>query len=258
MTDEAERRDAITDAHTTGVAAATSLGESLSRKADRGDIWKAAFVVSCLAVVASISISLAASSQIADLKAERTAEQAKSQVEQERIRQAVAALEEANKDLRQRGQPTIPPPQDLQDVDTLVAAATARVLANLPAAPGPTDVQIGNAVAAYLATNPVRISAYAIAEQVEQYYASNPPAPGPQGEPGRQGEPGVPGEAGKDGQPGHTPTAEEIMAVFNEAAAQNPNLLCSGKGIFTEVRGFVRVAPDNIPQERAFWVCLPQ
>jgi len=48
------------------------------------------------------------------------------------------------------------------------------------------------------------------------------------------------------------------MAVFNQAAAKNPDLLCAGKGKFTEVRGFVQVQPDIAPRERAFWVCLPQ
>lgn len=261
MSDETERLDAIETAHTEGVAAANALGEGLSHKADRRDVWKVAAVVACLGAAVSIGVSLVAAYQVVGWQAERTAELAKTATEQERTRQAIEALEKANKDLQARGQQPVVPPADLQSEETLVAAASARVLANLPPAPMPTGEQVGNAVASYMITNPVSVSPSLVAQQVSAYLTANPPAPGRQGEPGTSGTPGTPGEKGEQGipgEPGHTPTADEIMAVFNEAAAQNPDLLCAGKGKFTEVRGFVKVPPDLVPQERAFWVCLPQ
>lgn len=264
MRDEAERREAIETAHAEGVAAANTLGEGLSHKADRRDVWKVAAVVACLGAALAITVSMAAAYQIVHLQAERAAEQAKFTAEQERTRQAIAALEEANRDLQARGQQPIPHPPDLEASETLVAAATARVLATLPPAPTPSAQQVGDAVASYMVTHPVGASPTLVAQQVAGYLAANPPPAGPQGEKGDagdKGEPGdegPPGEPGEKGEPGRTPTAEEIVAAFSQAAAQNPDLLCAGKGKFTEVRGFVQVPPDLLPQERAFWVCLPQ
>lgn len=261
MNEEAERREAIETVHAEGVAAANSLGQRLRHKADRGDVWRVAVVVACIFAALSITVSLVGSSQMADLRAERASERLKADEEQQSTRKAIAALEEANRDLQARGQQPVSPPVDMQPDDTLVAATTARVLASLPPAPMPTAEQIGNAVAAHMITHPVTVSPSAVAAQVSAYLAANPPPPGPKGEPGAEGEKGEKGdqgEPGADGQPGHTPTPEEIMAVFNQAAAQNPDILCAGKGKFTEVRGFVQVPPDVVPQERAFWVCLPQ
>jgi hypothetical protein len=234
---ETERRDVIENAHAEGVAAANTLGESLSHKADRRDVWKVAAV---------------------HLQAERTAERARVEAEQKSTRDAIGALEEANRDLRARGQQPVPPPPDLDSGEALVAAAAARVLANLPPAPMPTDEQIGNAVASHLVSNPVIVSPVAISSQVSAYLNANPPPAGEKGDRGDKGDQGDPGNDGRDGVDGRAPTPEEIMAVFNQAAAQNPDLLCAGKGKFTEVRGFIQVPPDPAPQERAFWVCLPQ
>lgn len=264
MSSETERRDAIEHAHAEGVAAANTLGEGLSHKADRRDVWKVAVVVTCLGAALAIGVSAAAAYQIVGLQADRSAEQARVTAEQERTRQAISALEEANKELQKRGQQPVAPPADLQAGETLVAAATARVLATLPPAPMPTAQQVGDAVASYMISNPVGVSPALVAGQVSAYLTANPPAAGQKGEPGTpgitgdKGDPGAPGQPGIPGQPGHTPTAEEIIAVFNQAAAQNPDLLCAGKGKFTEVRGFVRIPPDLVPQERALWVCLPQ
>lgn len=258
MNEETERREAIETLHAEGVAAATSLGESLRHKANRGDVWRVAAVVACITAAMSIGVSLVGSSQMADLRAERASERLKADEERESTRKAINALEEANRDLQARGQQPVSPPVDMQPDDTLVAATTARVLASLPPAPMPTAQQIGDAVAAHMIAHPVVISPSAVMTQVSAYLTANPPPPGEKGEPGVNGEKGDQGEPGADGQPGHTPTPEEIMAVFNQAAAQNPDILCAGKGKFTEVRGFVQVPPDVVPQERAFWVCLPQ
>jgi hypothetical protein len=264
VSDETERLDVIEHAHAEGVAAAASLGEGLSSKANRRDVWIVAAVFACLGAALSIGVSLVAASQVVEWQAQRTAELAKTAAEQEHTRQAIAALEEANKDLRRRGQQPVNAPADMQAEDTLVAAATARVLATLPTAPLPTAQQVSDAIASYLVTNPVSVSPVLVAHQVSAYLTANPPAAAQKGEQGIPGTPGVPGEKGEKGDPGtagdagHTPTPEEIIAVFNQAAAQSPDLLCAGKGKFTEVRGFVKVPPELVPQERAFWVCLPQ
>lgn len=255
MTDETDRREVIETAHAEGVAAANTLGEGLSHKADRRDVWRVAVIVACLSAALAIGVSMAGAYQVVALQAERTAEKERVDTEQKRTREAIQALEEANRDLQRRGQQPVAPPAEPEAGEALVAAAAARVLANLPPAPMPTSEQVGNAVASYMVTNPVSVPASLVASQVVAYLTANPPPPGEKGDPGT---PGVNGEKGDDGAPGHTPTAEEIMAVFNQAAAQNPDLLCAGKGKFTEVRGFVQVPPDLVPQERAFWVCLPQ
>ncbi len=261
MSDESERREVIETLHAEGVAAAHSLGESLSGKTNRADVWRIAGAVGCLMAALAIGVSWVAASQIVDLRAERTAEQAKATEEQGRTRQAIEALEEANRELQARGQQPVSPPPELQPEETLIAAATARVLANLPPAPMPSHEQVGNAVASYFITHPVSVAPSLVAAQVAAYLAANPPAAGERGEKGEKGEPGEKGEkgdAGVKGDDGHTPTPEEIMTVFNQAVAQNPDLLCAGKGKFTEVQGFVRIPPDLIPQERALWVGLPQ
>lgn len=264
MSDESERREVIETVHAEGVAAANSLGESLSHKANRGDVWRVAVVVAILGAAVSIGVSYLANVQVVSLQAERTAEKARTDAEQKSTREAIAALEEANRDLQQRGQQPVSPPSDLQTGETLVAAATARVLANLPPAPMPTAQQVADAVASYMIMHPVSVSPSLVAAQVSVYLDANPPPAGEKGDPGTPGEKGDRGEKGDQGDPGldgedgHSPTPDEIMAVFNQAAAQNPDLLCAGKGKFTEVRGFVRIPPDVVPQERAFWVCLPQ
>lgn len=258
MNDETERREVIEAAHAEGVAAATTLGEGLSNKADRRDVWRVGVVAACVSAALSIVVSLVAAHQIVALEAVRTAENAKVSAEQDRTRQAIRALEEANQDLQRRGQPPISTPVDMQPGDTLVAAAAARVLASLPPAPMPTAQQVGDAVASYMITHPVSVSPSLVASQVSSYLDANPPPPGDKGEKGDPGDQGVKGDTGEKGVDGHTPTPEEIMTVFSQAAAQNPDLLCAGKGKFTEVQGFVRVPPDPVPQERALWVCLPQ
>lgn len=258
VSDESERREVIETLHAEGVAAAHSLGESLSGKTNRADVWRIAGAVGCLMAALAIGVSWVAASQIVDLRAERSAEQAKAVEEQDRTRQAISALEEANRELQARGQQPVSPPAELQPEETLVAAATARVLANLPPAPMPSHEQVGNAVASYFVTHPVSVPPSLVAAQVSAYLATNPPAAGERGERGEPGKPGEKGDPGANGTDGRTPTPEEIMTVFNQAVAQNPDLLCAGKGKFTEVQGFVRVPPDLVPQERAFWVCLPQ
>lgn len=259
MTSE-ERQATVDQAYEDGVTAAEKMDASLGRKPSRGQVWKIGFVLSCFAIGVSLFLGTAAARSVVDIKAEQVASEEQRKAEQKRTREAITALQEANSDLQRRGQQPVPPPADMGGSEALVAAAAARVLANLPPAPLPTDEQIGRALAAHFAVNPVAVSPQRVAQAVANYFAENPVEPGEQGEKGDQGDPGKPGdkgEKGDTGDPGHTPTPEEIMAVFNQAAAQNPNILCAGKGTFTEVVGFVRVPPENLPSERSFWTCLP-
>lgn len=249
-----ERADAADRALADGVAAATRMDASLDRKPSRGQVWKIGFVISCFAVAAAMVLSSATARSVVELKAAQVASEASRAKAEETTRKAIESLQEDNRKLQERGQRTVDQPDDLDASETVVAAATARVLANLPAAPPPTDDQVGRTLAAYFAINPVYVQPSRIAAEVGAYFAANP---APTAEPGKDGADGKTGADGKDGQPGHTPTADEIMAVFNEAASRNPSILCAGKGVFTEVVGIVRVPPENIPSERSFWTCLP-
>jgi hypothetical protein len=50
------------------------------------------------------------------------------------------------------------------------------------------------------------------------------------------------------------------MAAFNQAAQENPSLLCAGKGTFTLVRGVLTIPdPDNPGEQkpRDIWTCEP-
>lgn len=262
MTTE-QRAEVADQALADGVAATKRMDDSLNQKPSRGQVWKIGFVISCFALAAAMVLSSATARSVVDLKAAQVASDAARAKTDETTRKAIDSLQEANRELQLRGQQPIEQPDDLDSNETVIAAATARVLANLPAAPAPTDDQVGRVLAAYFAVNPVTVSPSRVAAEVEAYFENNPVEPaergekGETGEPGKPGEPGRPGVDGKDGQPGHTPTADEIMAVFNDAAARNPNILCAGKGIFTEVVGIVRVPPENLPSERSFWTCLP-
>lgn len=256
MTTE-ERREAVEQTYREGVAATEQVDKRLTvGRLRQGQAWKIAFVASCVVLAISLILNTAVARSVVDLRADQVAAQEARTAQEKRTQEAITALQEANDDLRRRGQQPVDQPSQLGDGEALVAAATARVLANLPAAPLPTQEQIGTELARYFAANPVSVSPQRIAQQVANYFAENPVEP-EQGEPGEKGEKGDKGDPGAKGVDGHTPTPEEIMAVFNQAAAQNPNLLCAGKGTFTEVVGFVRVPPENVPSERSFWTCLP-
>lgn len=255
-----ERAEVADQALADGVAATRRMDDSLNRKPSRGQVWKIGFVISCFVLALAMVLSSATARSVVDLKAAQVASEANQKKTEETTRKAIESLQEANRELQQRGQRPIDQPDDLDSNETVIAAATARVLANLPAAPQPTDDQVGRVLAAYFANNPVSVSPSRIAAEVAAYFENNPIEPAERGEKGEPGTPGVdgrPGVDGQDGQPGHTPTADEIMVVFNEAASRNPNILCAGKGVFTEVVGIVRVPPQSLPAERSFWTCLP-
>lgn len=250
----------------TAVAAATSIGKALDRKANTSYVWKAAFLVSLVAVAASVGISSVALSQIADQKAAVTAQQQTQAEIRKRADDAYAAALAANEQLKQRGQQPVPVPKptDTQSTDTIVAAATAKVLAALPpmTSTPPTAASIAAAVAGYFAANPPpAVSAQMVANGLAAYLAANPPPSGAPGQPGPQGVPGETGPAGPKGDTGAagaTPTAQQIMDAFNAAAASNPNILCAGRGTFTELDG-VQVRPSGsvLAQSQTIWTCIP-
>lgn len=143
---------------------------------------------------------------------------------QEQVQNAAAldSLGRANAALRSRGQPEVPAPPGRDPQEAVAAAVTARVLAQLPAAPsaeqvaqlvgpaalsqvtGPTADQLAVRVADYFRVNaeslrgepgepgmgPTRDQ---IRAAVDAAYAANPPAPGRDGADGTNGRDGIPG-----------------------------------------------------------------
>ncbi|WP_116206216.1 hypothetical protein [Amycolatopsis circi] len=153
---------------------------------------------------------------------------------------AKAAGEKANSELQARGQPTvpIPDPGSAPDPTVIAQAATAQVLASLSGRYVPfTD--LGPAIARYFAANPVTPagpSPQQLFDSISAYYQANPPTPAKDGKPGADGANGQDGANGKDGKDGHTPTAEEIQAIFADYLRQHPEALCPNGGQFAQIR----------------------
>jgi hypothetical protein len=157
--------------------------------------------------------------------------------------------EQANRTLEQRGQAPVPIPEPGRAADTevITASATARVLASLPDA-RPTSAQLGQAVAQYLAANPVRPGSptpQQLGASLAGYFATNPPPsgepgqPGVDGQPGQDGQPGAngaPGEQGPQGPQGPPPTAEQIQAAVADYLRDHPEALCPNGGVFSQLR----------------------
>lgn len=243
-----------------GLAAASTLGRSMDRKADRGDVYKialvCAFAVSLLMGGFAIFVATGAAQEAGRVSVAQEANRKTSEESRQRAEQAYAVATQVNQELQRRGQAPIPIPPPSENSDgTLIAAAAARVLAMLPPQAGrpPTAEEIGRAVANYLAANPPGPTAAQISGTVATYLRDNPPAPGTVGPRGEKGDAGDKGEPGADGAPGPAPTQAEIIAAFETAAAANPSLLCGGKGQFTLVKGLVRL--DGQPIDG--WLCIP-
>jgi hypothetical protein len=261
------RQGSLEDNATIATAAAKTLGNAISRKANTAFVWKAAFVASVFAVAASVGISSLALSQIA---AQRAAVSAAAQTQAEirkRADDAYQAAQAANEQLKERGQQpvAVPKPTDTQSTDTIVAAAAAKVLAALPSpiSTPPTAASIAGAVAGYFAANPPpSITPVMIANAVAAYLAANPPKNGVDGAQGPAGPAGPAGEQGPKGDPGSqgpAPTSQQIMDAFNAAAAASPDILCAGKGKFTQLDG-VRVDDPANPighKSVTIWTCIP-
>lgn len=269
MADSAPLRpDESTDAYLIGTAATKSVGETLGRKADRPEVWKIAGVAGAFAAAVAICISVPAAISASHTQATAAAASATAEQGRARAEEAYAAAALANEELKRRGQPPVPVPRPSEEntPETLVAAATARVLASLPDSGRYTAQDLGQAVAFYFVANPPSIPAELIADRVANYLRVNPvpsPAPGQDGrdgDPGMDGDDGQPGDKGDPGNPGPPPTAAEIMAAVNQAVADNPSLLCAGKGTFVLVRGVLTAPDPNQPGQtvaRDIWTCEP-
>jgi hypothetical protein len=263
--DDRERRaDDVHDTLVGGVAAAQTVGQSLSRKAERPDVWRIAIVLTLLGVAASVAIAVPAAQQAARANAIAVAAQKSADDARQRTGEALAAAALANEELKRRGQQPVPLPPAHQDnsQDALVAAATARVLASLPQPSHFTEEDFKAAYNAYLVAHPPTVAPELVAQRVNAWLEANP-LPGPQGKPGEQGEKGATGEKGEPGVPGQNAppiTTAQIMAAFTAAVADNPSLLCAGKGTFTLVKGVLTVPDPSAPGAvvaRDIWTCEP-
>lgn len=274
MTTDEERDRRVDDVHdvlVAGAAAAQTVGQSLSRKAERPDVWRIATVLTLLGVAASVAIAVPAAQQAARANAVAAAAQKSADDNRQRTDEAFAAANLANEELKRRGQQPVPlpPPSEDNPQDALVAAATARVLASLPQPSRFTEEDFKAAYNAYLMAHPPTVAPELVAQSVAAYVKANPPTPGAQGEPGVtgqkgdqgiQGEKGEKGDQGVPGQDAPPVTASQIMAAFNAAVADNPSLLCAGKGTFTLVKGVLTVPDPSAPGAvvaRDIWTCEP-
>jgi len=271
MTDTERQPNEVRDTLSVGLAASRTVGGALSRKADRTDVWKMVTVGGLFAAAVAIAISVPAAISAANTRAVASAAQQAGNESRQRAEQAYAAAQLANEELKRRGQEPValPAPSEDNAPETLVAAATARVLASLSEDSTRDAQALGRAVASYFLANPVTVPPELVSARVADYLQRNPPPSGEDGIDGRDGTDGKDGADGKNGDPGAKgdkgdtgppPTGAEIMAAFSQAAQENPSLLCAGKGSFTLVRGVLtRPNPDNpaeqIPQD--IWTCVP-
>lgn len=256
MSDDLERTLAA------GHAATDHMAEVVERKPDRTEVRRYV-LVACLTFsmftgAVAIGVSVLASRSVATASADAAA--ARRAVEDNRAlaTKAYETAQEANTKLEQRGQAPVPVPPPDNASETLVAAATASVLASLPPAAAPTREALAVAVADYMAANPVTPLGPTIgqvSEALAGYLATNPPPSGQQGEPGTPGAPGTPGEKGDKGDP---PTAAEIQAAFVAYVQANPGVLrdnlCLGEG-----QGQYRLATDLIAADGSRitgWLCV--
>jgi hypothetical protein len=226
-----ESRDqALTDALATGNAALEQAAHDIDRKPDRREVAKIAFIAAVAVsmimgavaiTVSGLAFSSASRASVAQQAAAKDQEAARKLAEQ-----AYSSAQEANRALQERGQAPVPiPAPDSSDpTDTLVAAATARVLAQLPDA-HPTAAQLGAAVASYFIVNPVTPAGPTpgqISQALAGYLATSPPPSGP---PGEDGKPGTDGKNGVDGKDAPPPTDAQIQQAFVSYVQANPEFL---------------------------------
>jgi hypothetical protein len=245
MTDD----DAIADLRD-GIHAAVNEAPRQAREAARHEfrrswVW---IVLGCFLV--SLMVGAASGLGVLNLYGRQASTEAAVTALRTQADSAKSAGDAANSELQARGQNPVPIPQPGtgSDTEVLVAAATARVLANLPAGRLPTPPEVGRAVAEYLAANPVTPPAATpqqIAGGIAAYLAANPIPAGPPGATGPSGEPGDPGDAGQPGEPGPAgptgpqgppPTTEQIEAAFVAYLDSHPDALCPRGGQFTQLR----------------------
>jgi hypothetical protein len=183
--------------------------------------------------------------ELDELRTAQTASAAAAEEVRRIAEEAAQQASAANAELASRGQETVPVPAPGQapDSEILVAAATARVLAELPDSQPVTASAIAQEVASYLQANPptpVGPTMGQIADAVAAYLQANPPPAGEDGQDGEsppclsepnqcrgeQGERGPRGEQGPKGEPGRPPTAEEIRTALDAYFVENPIPYC--------------------------------
>jgi hypothetical protein len=257
-----------------GQQAVTAAAVTMKAKPDRSEMRRFATLVSATAATlmaaVAIVVSLLAARHVDAVEVQAAAERAAASKAQEEARtvarEAFDAAQAANAELERRGQQPVPVPLPEDGnapvrADTVVAAATARVLASLPPEQPPTPQALGRAVADYLNANPVTPlgpTAGDLAAALAGYFATSPPPSGPPGEPGQPGQPGTPGVPGPPGERGPPPTEGEIQAAFVAYLQQNPGLLrdtlCQGEG-----QGEYRLATDLVTADGSRltgWLCI--
>lgn len=236
-----------------------SLREGINEQ-QRQDFWRKYWprrVVPMLVLVAFL-VSLCTAFFVANLYSHQTATDAAVSALRSQAEQLKVQGDQANAQLKARGQSTVPIPNPGTGVDTdvIVSSATAKVLASLPDL-HPTAGQLGQAVATYLAANPITPqgpSSGQLSSALAGYFATNPPpsgpagptgaagatgAPGPTGTPGSNGtngQGGVQGPAGPQGPQGDSPTAQQIQDAFVAYVQAHPDSVCTKGGAMTLVR----------------------
>lgn len=251
-----------------GHAAAEQVADAVERKPDwfqvRRFVLVAVVSVSLLMAGVSIGVSVLASRHVSEATADAAAARRAVEENRQLADKAYQTATEANEQLKNRGQAPVPVPPVENTTETLVAAATASVLASLPSAPPPSREAIAQAVANYMAANPVTPLGPTIgqvSEALAGYLVANPPPQGEKGDPGTPGTPGTPGEPGAPGQKGDKgdpPTAAEIQSAFLAYVQANPGVLrdnlCLGDG-----QGQYRLATDLIAADGSRisgWLCV--
>lgn len=212
--------------------------------------WPKLFIASLVANVVIFALLALGLFNVMSELASTQAAQAQTSADVDALRKAAEQSkplgDQANKELQQRGQNPVPIPEPGKgaDTDVIVSAATARVLASIPN-PTPSNAQLGQAVAQYLAANPVRPgqpTPQQISASLAGYFTTNPPPsgepgkPGADGQPGQDGQPGAKGDKGDTGEQGQPPTAEQIEAAVADYLRDHPEALCPNGGTFSQLR----------------------
>jgi len=184
--------------------------------------WRIAIFGVVLAVVVSVSVAVAAllfaqgaASRVADERVARVASEQQAQADRAKTAENIASLQDANRQLAERGQaPVAAPAAGDTDQAALVAATTARVLAALPKYPTAQD--LAPVIASVVASQPIGPTTAQLSTAIADYARANP---APQGERGPTGDQGPKGDTGDAGRP---PTAEEIQTAVDAELAANP------------------------------------
>jgi len=201
---------------------ATSAGTEAGAAAAKGTSRRYGIAGLIAVVLLSIGISLAgiliaknASETVAAERVARVASDQRAEADRQRTAENIASLQDANRQLTERGQAPVaaPAPGDT-DQAALVAATTAQVLAAMPKYPTLQD--LAPVIAAVVASQPMGPTMAQLSTAVADYLRANPAPRGEQGQAGDQG------PKGETGDPGRPPTADEIRAAVDAELAANP------------------------------------